>query len=74
MPSQRKLCLAAKAKASNLLRMNANKKMVQAQLTQETGNVILLRDLTNIASAAKQGKSRYRVDSAVRLLTEKYGT
>ncbi len=74
MPSQRKLCLAAKAKASNLLRMNANKKMVQAQLTQETGNVILLRDLTNIASAAKQGKSRNRVDSAVRLLTEKYGT
>lgn len=54
--------------------MNANKKMVQAQLTQETGNVILLRDLTNIASAAKQGKSRNRVDSAVRLLTEKYGT
>ena len=39
--------------------------MIQMQLSQETGNVILLKDLTNIASAAKQGKSRNSVDTAV---------
>lgn len=46
--------------------MNANKKMIQTQLTQETGKVILLKDLTNIATAVKQGNSQ-------NTLMDKYG-
>ena len=73
MPSQRKLSAEAKAKASSLLQMRANKNMIQMQLAQETGKVILLKDLTNIASAAKQGNSRNSVDAVVHTLMEKYG-
>ena len=47
--------------------------MVQQQLCQETGNVILLKDLSNIALAAKKGKSRNDLDVTVQVLMEKYG-
>ena len=73
LPNQRKLSAKTKAKASSLLQMNANKKMIQTQLSQETGKVILLKDLTNIATAAKQGHSRNSVDAGVHNLMEKYG-
>lgn len=53
--------------------MNANKKMIQTQLSQEMGKVILLKDLTNIATAAKQGNSRNSVDAVIHNLMEKYG-
>lgn len=73
MPSQRKLPAETKAKASSLLQMNANKKMIQSQLSQETGKVILLKDLTNIATEVKQGSSRNSVDAVVHNLMGKYG-
>ena len=43
--------------------MKANKQMVQQHLSLETGNVILLKDLSNIMTANKQGKSRNDVDA-----------
>ena len=49
--------------------MKANKKMFQQQLSLETGNVILLNDLSNIMTANKQGKSGNDVDATV----DKYG-
>lgn len=62
-----------KEKAATLLKMKANKKMVQQQLCQETGNIILLKDLSNIALAAKKGESRNDLDVTVQVLMEKYG-
>ena len=53
--------------------MKANKKMVQQQLCQETGNIVLLKDLSNIALAAKKGESRNDLDATVQVLMEKYG-
>lgn len=47
--------------------------MVQQQLCQETGNVVLLKDLSNIALTAKKGKSRNDLDATVQVLMEKYG-
>ncbi len=47
--------------------MNANKKMVQMQLTNETGKVILLKDLANVVTSAKQGDTRNNI------LSTKYG-
>ncbi len=73
LPSQRKLSSDAKAKASNLLQMNANKKMVQMQLSNETGKVILLKDLANVVTSAKRGSSRNSVDTVVDTLSTKYG-
>ena len=47
--------------------------MVQQQLCQETGNILLLKDLSNIALAAKKGESRNDLDATVQVLMEKYG-
>ena len=47
--------------------------MVQQQLSLETGNVILLNDLSNIMTANKQGKSGNDVDATVQTLMDKYG-
>ena len=47
----------AKAKASQLLQLRANKKLVQQQLINGYGNVVLLKDLTNLASSLKRANS-----------------
>ena len=73
LPQQRQLSKEAKDKAAALLKMKAKKKMIQQQLTQETGNVVLLKDLTNIALLEKRGKTRNDLDKSVTLLMEKYG-
>lgn len=73
LPQQRKLSKDDKAKAAALLEMKANKKLVQQQLTQETGNIVLLKDLSNIATASKKEKTRNDLDLTVRMLMEKYG-
>ena len=65
--------MEAKAKAAKLLEMKANKKMVQHELSLETGNIILLKDLTNIAASLKQGDTRNNLDATIGLLMNKYG-
>ena len=73
LPRQRSLPTEAKEKAAKLLQMNVNKKQLQQQLVQETGNVVLLKDLTNIASTTRHGKSRNDVDVTVDTLMKRYG-
>lgn len=53
--------------------MNANKKMVQSQLSCETGKVILLKDLSNLATLAKKGVSRNNIENVVTTLRDEYG-
>ena len=55
LPHQRCLSKEEKLKAAKLLEMNvkANKKIVQQYLLQETGKLVLLRDITNIAVSVK---------------------
>ena len=53
--------------------MKANKRMIQQQLSLETGNVNLLKDLSNIMTANKQGKSRNDVDATIQTLMDRYG-
>ena len=47
--------------------------MIQQQLTAETGQVVLLKDLTNLSSALRKGKSRNNLDVAVNILMDDYG-
>ena len=54
--------------------MKVNKKMLQQQLFQETGNIVLLKDISNIATALKRGKSRNDLDATIQVLMNKYGT
>ena len=50
-----------------LLEMKANKKLIQKQLTEETGK----EDLTNISTSIKEGKSGNDLDSSIGLLQDK---
>ena len=52
--------------------MKANKKMIQQSLYQETGRVVLLKDLSNLVN--DRGKtSRNDLKAVVALLMNKYG-
>ena len=73
MPQQRKLPVELKEKAVALLRMKANKKLEQREISKETGKVILLKDICNIITAANQGRSRNNLDITVQTLKDKYG-
>lgn len=57
----------------SLLNMKANKKLVQEELSQKTGNIILLKDLTNLCSRAKKENTRNNLEAVVKLLKENYG-
>ena len=61
-----------KEKAASLLEMKANKKLVQQTLSQESGSVILLKDLSNLASSMKKS-TKNDLDAVVKLLIDKYG-
>ena len=52
--------------------MRANKKMVQHALCQETGNIFLLKDLSNPTSTTKKTPGN-DMDVVVKTLTEDYG-
>ena len=73
LPHQRNLTAEEKAEAEKLLGMKANKKMVQHKLTQETGKIVLLEDLTNISTSMKQRDTQNDLDATVGMLTNKYG-
>lgn len=54
--------------------MDANKKKVQQQLIEETGKVILLKDLSNLCAANSSSKtSTNDLDSTVQYLMDEYG-
>ena len=52
--------------------MKANKKMVQHAFCQETGNIVLLKDLSNLASTTTKTPGN-DMDVVAKTLTEKYG-
>ncbi|XP_065886150.1 zinc finger SWIM domain-containing protein 3-like isoform X3 [Dysidea avara] len=73
LPQQRRLPKEVKEKAAKLLEMKANNKLVQQTLCQETGKVILLKDLANINNTRKRQETRNDLNATVNLLTDKYG-
>ena len=48
--------------------------MIQNKLAEMTGNVVLLKDLSNISTGMRAGKTRNDLNTAVKQLTDKYGT
>ena len=51
LPHQRKLDSQQKEEIKELLRLKANKKLLQNHLQNSLGRVVLLKDLHNIATA-----------------------
>lgn len=73
LPQQRKLSLSEQKEAEKLLRLKANKKLIQDKLASETGKCISLKDLSNMSSMANAGSTRNDLEECVKKLTEKYG-
>ena len=55
--------------AKKLLSLKANKKMIKDRLSKMSGKVVILKDLSNIATFMKSGKTRNDLEAAVRQLT-----
>uniref|UniRef100_A0A1X7TS70 Uncharacterized protein n=1 Tax=Amphimedon queenslandica TaxID=400682 RepID=A0A1X7TS70_AMPQE len=72
LPTQRKLSAQEQASARHLLSLKANKKMVQDNLSADTGKVVLLKDLSNIMRR-DTSDTRNNLNQTVKLLTEKFG-
>lgn len=53
MPKQRRLDPEAKEEAVRLLKVKANKKLVQNHLISTTGKTVTMKDVHNIASKCK---------------------
>lgn len=70
---ERKLAPDNRKRAEELMRLQANKKLVQHQLAPEMGKVILLKDLSNIATNMKKGNEKNNIPSLVKTLTDLYG-
>ncbi len=47
--------------------------MVQDKLSNETGQVVLLKDLSNLSTLMKSGSTRNNLEVTVKELTEQYG-
>ena len=53
--------------------MKLNKKILQQKLSAESGQVVTLRDLTNISVKMKQAMSRNDLQHVVQILGTEYG-
>ena len=55
------------------MKLKANKKMLKNDLQARTGKVILLKDLSNVATASKSESTRNNLETCIKELTEKHG-
>lgn len=72
LPHQRALPDELKAGVRGLLKLQANKKLIQKKIQEETGKVVLLKDLSNVASSMKQG-TKNDLQRTVEALQKDYG-
>ena len=73
LSKQRRLPGVLKRKAEDLLSMKVNKKILQQKLSAESGQVVTLRDLTNISAKMKRAMSRNDLQHVVQILETEYG-
>ena len=73
LPQQRALPEELKAKVSNLMRIRANKKLLQEQISSESGKVVLLKDLSNIHQKQKLNIGANSLEGTVKQLKATYG-
>ena len=73
LPAQRKLPEETKKQAEQLLKLKANRKLIQQELSKQSNKIVLFKDLSNIHQRMKERESRNDVDFLVNTLQEKYG-
>lgn len=72
LPKQRRLSNGNKNNVRKLMKLKVNKKLLQAHLVQQTGNAILLKDLSNIHMSSSLNDVNNNVQEIVEMLTNKY--
>ncbi|KAK8783507.1 hypothetical protein V5799_010127 [Amblyomma americanum] len=73
LPKQRALLEAVKVEVRQLMQLKANKKLLKQKIQQDTGKVVLLKDLSNLASPLKPA-TRNDLEQTVHLLQKDYGS
>ena len=68
---QRQMNEETKKKAAHLMKLQVNKKLLQDALQKETGKVILLKDLSNIAAKYKEKPQSFQ--QVIQNLQEQHG-
>lgn len=69
----RKLSTEEEKEAKKLLSLKANKKMIKDRLAEISGKPITLKDLSNISTSMKSGKTRNDLETTVKELINKHG-
>ncbi|KAG8176002.1 hypothetical protein JTE90_006999 [Oedothorax gibbosus] len=69
LPQQRKLPPEVREQAKVLLDLDVNKKLLQQKLQRDTGKIVTLKDLSNLAAQDKRSND---LGEAVTLLQDKY--
>ena len=54
LPSERKLNQDTQKEIENMVKLGANRKLIQQEFSEKTGKTILMKDIHNIASRTKQ--------------------
>ena len=76
-PKQRRVGPETEKEIVNMISVNANRKMVQSHFSEKTGKVLLMSDIHNIATRAKQNDSqpeRNAVEDLAGWLKQSYPT
>lgn len=71
MPHERALTAEEKESAKKMLELQCNKKLLQQKLSQDTGKVITLRDLTNLTRKFNKDSERSLYET-VKTIKDKY--
>ena len=69
-PKQRKVDGDTEKEISKMIELNANRKMIQSHFAEKTGKPILMKDIHNIASRAKEQESKSCTSSPVQGLAD----
>ncbi|KAG0431949.1 hypothetical protein HPB47_021263 [Ixodes persulcatus] len=73
LPKQRALPEEVKGEVQELIKLKANKKLIKQKIQQETGRVVLLKDLSNLASSLKP-PTKNDLQETVEMLQRDYGS
>ena len=70
MPRQRRLSSPQKNEASGLLKLKVNKKLLQKHLSESSGKVVTLKDISNISVGAHKSSTSQCFKDVVTKLKE----
>ena len=72
LPRQRALRPDMKNIADGLVKIRVNKKLLQEKLPVEIGNIVTLKDISNIAARIKSGEKQTDLESTINTLQNNY--